>query len=134
MDSARRLLMIAPIAIALAEAAPAQAAGGGGKASQSSYLRAPALAATAPLAGGRRGVMTVEPGLDTPDPALRLRAEQSLPRLRAAWFRAVSNYANGMRSGQAPDADAIARTLQLETDKVLGRKGARLLLGSIIIS
>jgi hypothetical protein len=84
--------------------------------------------------GGRRGVLTVDCGIDVPDSALRLRAEQSLPRLRAAYVQTVTIYAAGLPSGAAPNADFLARTLQVQTDSVLGRPGARLLLGAIVVN
>jgi hypothetical protein len=103
---------------------------GGGE----SYIQIPTLAATTTTANGRRGVMTVETGVDVPDGALRSRCEASLPRLRAAYAQVVQIYAAGLAPGAAPNADFLALALQRETDKVLGRKGARLLLGAILVN
>ena len=85
------------------------------------------------LASGRRGGLTVETGVDVPgNGALRARAEASQPRLQAAYLLVLQAYASGLGPGAAPDADYIARSLQRETDKVLGQPGARLLLGTIL--
>jgi hypothetical protein len=99
-----------------------------------SYLPMATLTGATNRAGGRRGVLTVDCGLDVPDTNLRTRAEQSLPRLRAAYVQIVVIYAAGLPSGAAPNADFIARTLQSQTDSILGKPGARLLLGAILVN
>jgi len=122
----------------LAAAAPAVArASGGGEKKKSgggSYLPIDTLLGTTTRAGGRRGVLTVDCGLDVPDPALFKLAEESAPRLRAAYAQIVQTYAAGLPAGALPNADYIARTLQRETDAVLGRPGARFLLGAIVVN
>lgn len=50
--------------------------GGGGGGAQNSYVRLPTITANVVRPGGRRGVMTVETGLDAPDTALRTRVTQ----------------------------------------------------------
>lgn len=110
----------------------AEGKGKGG--SEETYVRYPAVAAGVALAGGRRGVITVEIGVDAPDPALRTRIDQHLPRLRAGWFRTVSMFAATLRPAALPDADRLARALQAETDRQLGKAGARVLIGSILIN
>lgn len=99
-----------------------------------SYIPFPTLTATVFHADGERGVLTVEAGVDVADPALRQRATMSVPLLRAAYVEVLQVYAGGLPPGAPPDADYIARRLQAQTDKVLGRPGARLLLGSILIN
>jgi hypothetical protein len=81
-----------------------------------------------------RGVLSVECGLDVPDAALRTRAEQSIPRLRAAFVETIQSYAKGLPTGSAPNADYLARTLQRQADAILGRPGARVLLGAILVN
>jgi len=123
------------IAIAAALPGVAAASGKAEKApSRSPYLQIQTLLGTTMRADGRRGSLTVECGLDIPDPALRERAEQSIPRLRSAYASTVQAYAAGLPSGTAPNADFIARALQQQTDLVLGRQGARLLLGTILVN
>jgi len=77
-------------------------------------------------------VLTVETGLDVPDKTLRARAEASAPRMRAAFVQIVQTYAAGLAPGAPPNADFLAGELQREADRVLGKPGARLLLGSIL--
>jgi hypothetical protein len=78
--------------------------------------------------------MTIDCGLDIPDAALRQRAELVLPRLRAAYVQQAQIYAGGLPSGAVPNPDYIARNLQRSTDQVLGRPGARVLMGAVMVN
>ena len=125
-----RLLITAVLAAALAagsgSAAEKKKTGGG------TYLPLNTLLGTMIRASGARGVLSVDCGLDVPDPALHKLADQSLPRLRAAYVQTVQAYAAGLSSGTLPNADYISQTLQRQTDQILGRPGAKVLLGAII--
>lgn len=107
--------------------------GGGGGAPQNSYMRLPTITANVMRSGGRRGVMTVETGLDTPDAALRTRVTQSAPRLRAAYAAVVQASANALLPGAPPDVERLVAQLQAATDRTLGRAGARLLIGTVMV-
>ena len=126
----RRLLLAALIA---ALATPAFAGEGGGK-PKTTFVEVRPLTATMIRTNGRRGALTVEVGLDVPDPALNLRATQSIPLLRDAYVRIIQAYALGLTPGSTPSADYLAITLQRETDRVLKRKGAKLLLGAVLVN
>lgn len=124
-------------ALVLAIAVPAHARGehaerkkGGGL----SYTQFPALTATILHADGRRGVLSVEAGVDCPDPAVKARADLLGPRMRDAYVQFLAAYAAALASGAPPDADQIAAALQRRTDAVVGRPGARLLLGTILVN
>lgn len=127
----RSLLGLA--AVAAASAGPVSAAGGGGSVAQASYLRLPSITANVRRSDGRRGVMTVETGLDTADPELRARVAQSAPRLRAAYAAVVQAAANVLLPGHAPDVERLVASLQSATDRTLGRRGARLLIGTVMV-
>jgi hypothetical protein len=99
-----------------------------------SYVQLQTLLGTTIKPDGRRGVLSVDCGLDVQDEALRARAEASIPRLRASFVETVQSYARGLPNGALPNADYISRTLQRQTDQILGRPGARLLLGAIIVN
>ena len=131
----RRALILAAL-IACTAPTMALASGGGEKkkVSGESYLVIQTLTGTTLRGGGKRGVMTVDCGLDVQDAALRKLADQSLPRLRAAYAQTVRAYAAGLSPGVLPNADFLARTMQRQTDVELGRPGARLLLGAIVIN
>ncbi|WP_395445035.1 hypothetical protein [Caulobacter sp. UC70_42] len=83
---------------------------------------------------GRRGVMTVETGIEAKDPKLMERAQASTPRLRAAFAQVLMVYAAGLRGGAPPDLDYVARELQKACDQVVGKPGAKVLLGSTLLS
>ena len=99
-----------------------------------SYLQIQPLTATTIRTDGRRGVMTVELGLDVPNAQLRDFADKSTPRLRAAYVQVVQIYASGLTPETPLNPDFLGRELQRETDRVLGKTGARLLLGTILVN
>ena len=127
-------LVLAPLAPATAHAA------GGGKKDEKkkggglTFSQIPTLTATIIRRAGGRGVVTVESGVDVPDANLRDRAEKSLPRLRSAYNGFLQAYVAGLSPGSPINADYLARELQRQTDTVLGKRGARLLLGSILMN
>jgi hypothetical protein len=103
---------------------------GGGE----TFIQLQTMTATVIREDGRRGVMTVEAGIDVPDAALHTRADQSTPRLRAAFAQVLQIYATGLPGGAVPNADYLERQLQQQTDMVLGRPGARVLLGTVMVN
>jgi hypothetical protein len=115
---------------ALARADEERKKKGGG----ASYIQLDTLMATVTRIDGRRGVMTVEVGVDVADAALHARAAQSTPLLRANFAEVLRIYAAGLPPGAPPNADYLARELQRQTDATLGRPGARLLLGAVLIN
>ena len=126
----RALLGLAVVATAASTSA--RASSGGAAASASTYFALPVVTASILQANGRRGVLTIETGVDVPDAALRTRAQQSAPRLRAAYNTAAQRFANGLRPGVVPDIDQLSAALQAATNATLGRPGARLLLGTVM--
>ncbi|WP_374575259.1 hypothetical protein [Phenylobacterium sp.] len=132
----RRALLALPALALAALAAPAGAEEEKKKSAgpDSSYIRIQILTATIKRRDGHRGVLTVESGLDVPDPKLRELAAMSTPRLRAAYFQVLQTYANGLAPGEPPNADFLGAELQRETDNLLGRSGAKFLFGSIMMN
>jgi hypothetical protein len=57
-----------------------------------------------------------------------------LPRLRAAYVQSVQVYAGGLPAGAPPNPDFLAGNLQRATDEILGRKGARVLMGAVLVN
>ena len=104
------------------------------KAGGETYLAMNTLLGTMIRSSGQRGVLSVDCGLDVPEPVLRTLANQSLPRLRAAYLQTIQSYAAGLPQGALPNADYLGLTLQRQTDALLGRAGARVLLGAIIVN
>jgi hypothetical protein len=135
----RALFTLAPLAgVALAAAAlPAHASGGGeggeSAAPKDSFMRLSTASATILRPDGRRGVMTVEIGLDIPDPELHAKALQVVPRLVDAHNAVVQTVASTLLPGEAPDVDKLAHDLQVATYLILRKRGAVLLLGTVMV-
>lgn len=93
------------------------------------FLQFPAISAAVVRDGLIRGMIFVEIGLDVPDSGLRHSAETLTPRLRDAWTSAMMRMGMSVLSHQrAPDPSAVSAALQAETDRVLGKLGAQVLL------
>ncbi len=125
----RAMLAAAATLLPAAAYAAEQKKKGGGL----SFIQFPTMTATTRRASGRRGVLSVEGGLDVGDPVLRTRADQSQPILRDGYMRWLSAYAASLAPQQPPDPDEIGRELQRITDRVLGRPGARFLIGTVML-
>ena len=100
----------------------------------SAFVQLETAAATVMRPDGGRGVLTVEAGVEVKDAALRERASALKPRLRDAYVAAIQTHVRGLAPGAPPHADRLAGELQRETDRVLGKPGAKLLLGSLILN
>lgn len=135
----RDLLRLALLAAALAPVASgvARAEDKNGKKKKSggeNYLPIDPLTGTTNKGGGKRGVLSVDCGLQIDDPKLREYADLSMPRLRAAYVQTVQSYAAGLAPGTEPNIDYLAMTLQRQTDQLLKRPGARMLIGTVIVN
>jgi len=128
----RRQLLAAFVLAALTAPGAGWAQEGGGSKQKPSYLSMKAVTVSIVRPDGRRGVLTVEVGIDAPNPALRNQLDLYEPLLNAAFVSALQPYALGLSPGEPPNADYISMILQRATDQTLGRRGARLLLGSIL--
>lgn len=123
------------LALASAFAAPAALASESRRSTGGeSYLSFSVLTANVRRPNGRMGVLTCDVGLDVPDAALRERATLLQPRLRAEFVALLQRGASGLRPGEPPDPDQMSRQFQQATDRALGRPGARVLLGTILIN
>jgi hypothetical protein len=123
-------ILLAAAAAAAAGAQPTEKKKGGGE----SYIQLPSLTATVLRADRSYGVMSVDIGIDVPDSTLRKRAEASIPLLRDAFLREMLIYAPSIPPGGPPNPDQMAVQLQRAADRTLGRAGAHVLLGTILIN
>lgn len=138
-----RLLVLLSLAFALA--APAAASGAPAPAKPANkqerkITASPAWVSVEPIAvailrqNRIQGMFLVEFGLDVQDEALRARAQESLPRLRDAWLRNMSDLAaTRMRVGRQADLDVLSTRLQTTTDQMLGGAGAKVLLLQAVV-
>ncbi|THD57806.1 hypothetical protein [Phenylobacterium sp.] len=124
--------------LALASIAPARALAEDKnkkkKSGGENYIPIDPITGTTNKGGGRRGVLSVDCGLQIDDPKLREYAEQSMPRLRAAYVQSMQTYAAGLAPGAEPNIDFIVQALQRQTDLVLKRPGAKLLMGAVVVN
>ena len=122
------------VAMILPSVAVASSGGEKKKGGGVSFLQLGAITATVLRANRRRGALTVEVGVDVPNPALQVRATQLAPRFRAAFVQTLQTYAAGLPPAALPNADFLSREMQRQTDLLLGVKGGKLLLGTILVN
>ena len=72
--------------------------------------------------------MSLESGLDVPDPKLRARVELLVPRLRSDLSQRLAAYTANLPAGAAPNLDLLTPLLQKQVDVTAGQPGARLLI------
>jgi hypothetical protein len=113
----------------LAVAAAERKKGGG-----LSYIQFNTFTVTVRRPDGRRGVMSMEAGIDVADPALHTRADQSRPILRDAYMRWLTMYGLALTPGAPPNLDQIQAEMQRITDRTLSRTGAKMLIGSVMVN
>lgn len=110
--------------------APAKKKGGG-----ASFAQLPLITVFTPGAGGgRHGTLTVEVGLDVKEEKLRDSVRVSMPRLRDAYVARLQAYALSLHPRALADLEYVTRELQTATDTVLKHKGAKVLLGTLMLN
>ena len=138
---ASALALVVALAASPAFAAGKPAAAGGVNATAArritaaeSYMPQFGLTATVSANYARAGMITVDAGLDVPDPALRAKLQKMAPRVRDALRSALADYANThYRPGAAPDPDTIARMLQFSINRETGGQGAKVVLANVMV-
>lgn len=81
-----------------------------------------------------RGKVEIIINLDIPDQNVRTRAAETMPRLRAAYVQVLTSLLYDLPPRTPPNIEELDAALQRTTDKVLGRRGAKVLLGSVVIN
>jgi len=78
------------------------------------------------------GLLMIGIGLDVPNGKLRAQVTNTMPALRDAYVRTMLNFtATAVRPWRQPDVTDIADRLQRVTNRMLKRKGARVLLAQV---
>ena len=134
----RALLGLPPVfllagSVLAAEPPPAKGEGGGGN-QQASFIRLPVFTANIFRSNRTRGVISVESGVDVPDPKLRARIQLLIPRLRSDLARRLALYTNNLAPGAPPNLDLLVPLLQKQVDATAGQAGARLLVMNVLIN
>lgn len=122
------------LSAAAAVASPALASEPRRRSGGQTFVQLPSLTANVRGGGGRRGILTVDVGLDVPDARLLARAESLIPRLRADLFAFLQTYAAGLRPGEPPNPDMLSTRFQAIVDRTLGGRGARVLIGAMLLN
>ena len=99
-----------------------------------SYTEVEPMYATIIADGRPIGLLLVAIGLNTPDAGLRAHVNHSLPVLRDAYLRNMMQFAaTAVRPWKQPDVNDVAARLQRVTDRMMGKKGAQVLLTEVAI-
>lgn len=104
------------------------------KTGNDAYTRMPMLTIATRQVGRRRGTMTIESGLFADAPKIAERIQIMMPRLTDGFITALQPYAQTLTASSLVDTDFVSKQLQTTTDTILGQKGARVLLGSIVLN
>ena len=130
----RRALLIAVSGCLALSALPAHAAEekkkGGGK----GYTQFPLITVFTAANASHHGTMSVDMGLYTDDDKLSNQIKSYMPRLQDAYLSRMQAYAGTLTTRSLADPDLVTGQLQQATDHVLGRTGAKVLLGSILLN
>ena len=129
----RRTLIGLALVAASAGSAAAAPSSDDSAAPPNSYNNLNRITGFVPRASGRRGVLSVDVGIDVPDMELRATAAAAGPRLRSELSQAVQRFAAALRPGEPPDVRRLSSDLQFAVNQALGRRGARLLLGTVMV-
>jgi hypothetical protein len=103
---------------------------GGGK----GYTQFPMISVFTQANATHHGTLSIDMGLYTDDPKLQAQIKAYMPRLQDAYLSRLQTYANGLNPRSLADPDYISLQLQQATDRVLGRGGVKVLLGSILLN
>lgn len=127
--SALALTALAGVAPGMASAADDKKKGGG-----VNYTQFPTITVFTQVNSARHGTMSVEVGLYADDPKMTAQIALYQPRLQDAYVTRLQAYAANINSRSLVDTDYVASQLQAATNQVLGKPGARVLLGSIMVN
>ncbi len=98
------------------------------------FTQFPMLTVFTQAASNRHGTMSVDMGLYADDPKLSAQIRLYQPRLQDAYISKLQAYAALLSSRSLVNTDYISGQLQAATDQILGRKGAKVLLGSVLMN
>ena len=103
---------------------------GGGK----GYTQFPMITVFTQVNATQHGTLSIDMGLYTDDTKLQDQIKLFMPRLQDAYLSRLQSYANGLNARSLADPDFVSLQLQQATDRVLGRAGAKVLLGSVLLN
>ena len=98
------------------------------------YTQFPTITVFTQANAARHGTMSVEVGLYADDPKMTAQIALYQPRLQDAYVTRLQTYAANLNPHSLVDTDYVSAQLQQATNQILGRAGARVLLGSIMVN
>jgi hypothetical protein len=98
------------------------------------YTQFPTINVFTDAGRSRHGTLSVDVGLYSDNPKLVAQIKLYQPRLQDAYVTLLQAYAGNLTRTSLVDTDYISTQLQAATDRTLGVKGAKLLLGSILLN
>jgi hypothetical protein len=130
-----KALFIGVLAMSLATAQPALAAGKGKSSSgESPFVGQTQIAVTIMQSFRPSGIMQLDAGIYVDNPAQRARVAALRPVLRDAWRRTSQDFANtNFIAGRVPNAVLLSQRLQTATDQIIGANNGRVLMISLIV-
>ncbi len=135
----RRTLLTACFALALGASLPTAPALAGGSSEKKKgggpgFTQFPMLSVFTQGGGYKHGTLSLDMGLYATDPKMVDRIKLYMPRLKDAYIQALQGYATNLNASSLVDADYVGVQLQTATDRVLGKTGAKVLVGSILLN
>lgn len=113
---------------ALAAGAPKKKTGG------EAYTPLPMIILSTRPIGARRGNLSVEAGLYCEDLKMADKLKAYMPRLTDAYMSSLQAYAMTLTKQSIVDMEYVLTLMQKSTDTVLGKKGVKVLLGSVVVN
>ncbi len=123
------LIAVASLVVPAAQASEPKKKGGG-----EGYTQFKTINVFTEAGRRRHGTLSVDMGLYSDDAKLVEQIKLYQPRLQDAYVARLQAYAGTLNSSALVNTDFIAMQLQSATDTILGRKGAKVLLGTILLN
>ena len=98
------------------------------------FTQFPMLTVFTQVSSNRHGTMSVDMGLYASDAKLSSQVKLYQPRLQDAYISKLQAYAADLNARSMVNTDYISGQLQQVTDQILGRTGAKVLLGSVLMN
>lgn len=129
-----RRALLAFLTLAAAAPVAARASDNKKKGGGANYTQFPMITVFTQAGSLHHGTMSIEIGLYADDPKMTAMIQLYMPRLQDAYLSKLQTYAANLNTRSLVDTDYVSNQLQAATNQVLGKPGARVLLGSIMLN
>jgi hypothetical protein len=104
------------------------------KAGGKAYTQLPMIVLSTKSQKSKRGTLSIETGIYAEDPKLVDFIVLHQPRLIDAFISSLQTYAQTLTNTSVANTDYMTTLLQAATDRVIGKKGAKVLLGTVVLN